>query len=97
MEFFTDRELSKEVDKLKELIKERKTPESAQVTTRSMRKRSRQSEDTVETDMAPPPISIHHKASVKQIALDPFSSELDVLSHNPVDHKVLATNTFFSC
>ncbi|CAA7036434.1 unnamed protein product [Microthlaspi erraticum] len=81
-----NKELSKEVDKLKELIKEghprnsrdqsgkqqeRKTPESAQVTTRSMRKRSRLSEDTLETDMAPPPISIHHKATENLLVSQP--------------------------
>uniref|UniRef100_A0A1J3F8T1 DUF7806 domain-containing protein n=1 Tax=Noccaea caerulescens TaxID=107243 RepID=A0A1J3F8T1_NOCCA len=71
-----NKELSKEVDKLKELIKERKTPESAQVTTRSMRKRSRQSEDTVETDMAPPPISIHHKATENLLVSQPQSCKM---------------------
>ncbi|KAL9292046.1 hypothetical protein AtEden1_Chr3g0178521 [Arabidopsis thaliana] len=69
--------LKEEVVKLKELVQEehprnyedqsgkkqkRKTPESARVTTRSMIKRSRLSEDLVETDMVSPDISKHHKA-----------------------------------
>lgn len=94
---FTDKALSEEVDKLKELIqeghhhhyedqsgrrRERKTPESAQVTRRSMRKRSRQSGDVVETDIVSPQISIHHKEPVKQIAFHPLCSELCV-AHLP--------------
>jgi hypothetical protein len=77
-----NKSLSEEVVKLKELVQEehprnyedqsgkkqkRKTPESARVTTRSMIKRSRLSEDLVETDMVSPDISKHHKAKVKQI------------------------------
>ncbi|EFH51291.1 hypothetical protein ARALYDRAFT_912213 [Arabidopsis lyrata subsp. lyrata] len=48
-----------------------------------MRKRSRQTEDMVETDMVSPHISIRHKSTtVKHIALHPFSSKLD-LEHLP--------------
>lgn len=61
---------------------ETKTPETARVTTRSMRKRSRLSEDMVETDIVSPQISKHHKAKVKQITSYPFSSELNVILTN---------------
>ncbi|CAH2053252.1 unnamed protein product [Thlaspi arvense] len=78
--------LSEEVSKLKELIQEgvphnykdqsgkkheRKTPESAQVTTRSMRKRSRQSEDVAEADMVSPHSSKRHKSTETLLVSQP--------------------------
>ncbi|XP_024015518.1 golgin subfamily A member 6-like protein 22 [Eutrema salsugineum] len=85
------RALSEEVGKLKELIQEgdphnskrdqsgrkqeRKTPESSQVTTRSMRKRSRQSEDMVETDMVSPRSSIRHKSTETLLVSQPQCSK----------------------
>ncbi|CAL9221546.1 unnamed protein product [Arabidopsis halleri] len=78
--------LSEEVVKLKELVKEghprnyedqsgrkqkTKTPETARVTTRSMRKRSRLSEDMVETDIVSPQISKHHKAKETLLVSQP--------------------------
>ncbi|KAF8054035.1 hypothetical protein N665_1355s0017 [Sinapis alba] len=73
--------LSEQVEKLKELIskglphsytdqsgRKRKTPESPQVTTRSMRKRSRQAEDNmVETDMVSPHVSIPHESTTETL------------------------------
>ena len=67
----TDKALLEQVEKLKELISEgvpqsgrkQKTPESHQVTTRSMGKRRRLTEDVVETDMASPHVSIRQKST----------------------------------
>ncbi|KAL1197713.1 hypothetical protein V5N11_012368 [Cardamine amara subsp. amara] len=78
--------LSEEVVKLKELVQEgnprnyedqsgrkqeKETPETPRVTTRSMRKRSRQSEDMVETDMVSPRISKHHEATETLLVSQP--------------------------
>ncbi|ESQ29178.1 hypothetical protein EUTSA_v10023995mg, partial [Eutrema salsugineum] len=63
--------LSEEVVKLKELVQEGKTSETAQVTTRSKRKRSRVSEDMVETDMVSPLISKYHKATETLLVSQP--------------------------
>ncbi|XP_009145686.1 uncharacterized protein LOC103869361 isoform X2 [Brassica rapa] len=67
--------LSEQVEKLKELISEgvpqsgrkQKTPESHQVTTRSMGKRRRLTEDVVETDMASPHVSIRQKSTTETL------------------------------
>ena len=70
--YLTDKALSEQVEKLKELISEgvpqsgrkQKTPESPQVTTRSMGKRRRLTEDDmVETDMVSPHVSIPHEST----------------------------------
>ncbi|EOA31171.1 hypothetical protein CARUB_v10014340mg [Capsella rubella] len=77
--------LSEEVVKLKELLqeghprntkdqsgrKETNTPETARVTTRSMRKRSRLSEDVEEADIVSPHISKHHKAKETLLVSQP--------------------------
>ncbi|CAF1932302.1 unnamed protein product [Brassica oleracea var. botrytis] len=68
--------LSEQVEKLKELISEgvpqsgrkQKTPESPQVTTRSMGKRRRLTEDDmVETDMVSPHVSIPHESTTETL------------------------------
>ncbi|KAJ0264540.1 Titan9 [Hirschfeldia incana] len=65
--------LSEQVVKLKELISEgdqsrtkRKTPESPQVTTRSMSKRMKQTEDIVETDTVSPTRSLRKRSRQQQ-------------------------------
>ncbi|CAN7106344.1 unnamed protein product [Brassica rapa subsp. narinosa] len=67
--------LSEQVEKLKELISEgvpqsgrkQKTPEAPQVTTRSMGKRRRLTEDVVETDMVSPHVSIRQKSTTETL------------------------------